>query len=306
MLDLREEYITNNTLKEETICNFTVSSEMKTFWAAEQKVLTQIIRICEKYNITYYAAYGTLLGTIRHEGFIPWDDDIDIFLKRNDYIKLLHVLPKELPSYYNIYNCYNNINNRLFWTVVSNYNTLPIPQNIQNQFFSCPYMASIDIFVLDYLPKDPELANLSINIYNILYDVAQRFHQYEKNGELENYIQPIETLCNTTLIRDETLRQQLFILTDKMSALFTEQESDVLINLPDIVSIDRNLRYDKNLFSKVIKKDFNGMKINVPIGYDEILKKYYGNYLLPSNKGRQHQYPVYAKQKSYLKNIIKS
>ena len=141
MLDLREEYINENSLKEETICGFKVSSEMKRFWAAEQKVLAEIIRICEKYDITYYADYGTLLGAIRHNGFIPWDDDIDICLKRNDYMKLLQILPKELPKNYNINNCYTNINNDLHWTTIFNYRSVPIPNEIQRQFFNCPYAA---------------------------------------------------------------------------------------------------------------------------------------------------------------------
>ena len=73
-MDLREGYICEETLKEEVICDFNVSEEMKRVWAAEVKVLEKVIEICERHNITYYADYGTLLGTVRHKGFIPWDD----------------------------------------------------------------------------------------------------------------------------------------------------------------------------------------------------------------------------------------
>ena len=53
------------------------------------EILKDVIKVCEKHNLTYYLYGGTLLGCIRHNGFIPWDDDIDIALKWNDYKKLL-------------------------------------------------------------------------------------------------------------------------------------------------------------------------------------------------------------------------
>lgn len=81
---------------------------MKHAWAAELEVLSEVDRICKKYNIQYYADWGTLLATVRHEGFIPWDDDLDIVMKREDYKRFLEVAPKELPEGYSVYNYSNH------------------------------------------------------------------------------------------------------------------------------------------------------------------------------------------------------
>ena len=81
--------------KEEIREGFTVSAEMKKVWAVEMKVLSFVISVCKKYDIPYFADYGTLLGTVRHKGFIPWDDDIDICLKRSDYMRLIEAFKKE-------------------------------------------------------------------------------------------------------------------------------------------------------------------------------------------------------------------
>ena len=63
------------------------------------EMVTEVDRICRKYGISYFLYGGTLLGAIRHNGFIPWDDDLDVGLMRKDYLKLLEVLPAELPPH---------------------------------------------------------------------------------------------------------------------------------------------------------------------------------------------------------------
>ena len=81
---------------------------IKRAWATELDVLDEVDRICRKYNITYYAEWGTLLGAIRHAGYVPWDDDLDIVMKREDYKKFLEVAPDEMLQEYSVYNYSNH------------------------------------------------------------------------------------------------------------------------------------------------------------------------------------------------------
>ena len=74
------------------------SNELKKIHDAELKLLVELQRICEKHNIEYFAAGGTALGAIRHNGFIPWDDDIDVIMLYEDYISFLEIASKELDS----------------------------------------------------------------------------------------------------------------------------------------------------------------------------------------------------------------
>lgn len=76
-------------------------------WAAEQEILDVFHEVCMQNQLKYSLAYGTLLGAVRHKGFIPWDDDIDIMMLREDYEKLVALWPKVAPSQYILQNYYN-------------------------------------------------------------------------------------------------------------------------------------------------------------------------------------------------------
>ena len=63
------------------------------------QILLSVDKVCREHDLTYYCWAGTMLGAIRHKGFIPWDDDLDIEMMRKDYLRLMKVLPKELPNW---------------------------------------------------------------------------------------------------------------------------------------------------------------------------------------------------------------
>ena len=88
--------IPENFLDEEVRDEFVVTTTRKKIWAAELELLNELLRVCNKHDIRVHVFGGTLLGAVRHGGFIPWDDDVDVCLLHDDYEKLLKVAPSEI------------------------------------------------------------------------------------------------------------------------------------------------------------------------------------------------------------------
>ena len=134
-------------LKEEIRSGFPVNEKRKKVWAVELELLQKFDEVCRKYNLTYYAYYGTLLGAVRHQGFIPWDDDIDVVMFREDYEKLQAVAPEEFREPYFFQNSYTD---QMLWFFSklrdSRTTAIEFPaRNLHQGIF-------IDIFPLDDVP----------------------------------------------------------------------------------------------------------------------------------------------------------
>ena len=80
-------------LEQEIICGYEVSAKMKRIWAMELNMVKRFVEVCDQYGLRYSIMGGTLLGAVRHRGFIPWDNDIDLAMPRKDFDKLLEIGP---------------------------------------------------------------------------------------------------------------------------------------------------------------------------------------------------------------------
>ena len=241
-----------------------------------------------------------MLGAVRHNGFVPWDDDIDIYMLRPDYQALMKVLSDELPQGYYNSSSYSDSTHMQPLTSVMNTKYIITDVSERKKFYGCPYICGVDIFPLDYIPSDEEELSVFRNLYTIIYSTAREYYQYSKE-ELEEYLKRIEEMCNTKIDREGNIPNQLWLLLDKVAGIFGEDECEYLTYLPTNICYDAELKYKKEWFKSAKRFPFEYISVPLPNGYDELLKVTYSDYMkYDKQRGRAHDYPFYKKQEEFL------
>lgn len=276
---------------------FYVFSLMKRAWAAQLEVLEDIDKVCKKYNIQYFADWGTLLGAIRHGGFIPWDDDMDICMKREDYNKFLEVAPKEMEEYYHFLNydkfleadleCHDQL------TRVYSGHRVRLDQTYMKKFHGLPYVVGMDIFPLDYLPPTEKEDKLVCKEVSVIATLARTIQDMDKE-EQEDYLREIEKIYDIKFDRKRSLSAQLHILADKLGSRYKEKDAKYITSI--FMHTINGYKVPKECYKEAIWIPFENIEIPVPIGYHEVLKAQYGNYMEMVRGGGAHEYPFYKRQ----------
>ncbi len=313
------------------ISGFYVPEMMKRAWAANLKILDELKNLFYKYNLRYYADFGTLLGAIRHNGMIPWDDDIDISMPRKDFNILLEHADEIggglfIRSIYNTETYYN------FHAVVTNSGAeerFELDEQRMKDYCGCPFFCYIDIFPLDYVYRNPKKYELQKELYYIAYKCVYDCVSIEEKyfpgklvslSEIKGFVagkeidaagillikdllKNIETLrtylkkflpAAAFYLNDKRLRNQLCRITDKIAQMCDEKDADMVEYCPHLANSSVNTLRRKEWFSESIEHQFENTTILVPKEYEKVLKVRFGeNYMTPVRNAAAHDYPYY-------------
>lgn len=300
--------------EEEVREDFTVSRLRKRIWAAEMELLKIVTDICDRYGLMYFADWGTLLGAVRHKGYVPWDDDIDICMKREDYNRLIKLLPNELPQGLEIFGVhaqkeeFRSMNLDTIQLMVGaarkNWDI-----NEYTRFFQ-GYMLdaiTIDIFPLDVVPDDEKAFAVQNKLFSVGFAIATDWNNMKKEGTLEKRLDEFERLSGIPIPTDAPdweKRRHVWKISDAIASLYREGEGQ---NLSEYAFACGNpgLFVDSDCYRDVIRMPFENMEIAVPIGYDTILKNKYGNYRERVVGASSHSFESYKKMADRLEADLK-
>ena len=238
-----------------------------------------LLNFCNKHNLKIFFCGGCLIGTLRNKGFIPWDDDIDVFMPRDDYEKLKELWPKE-----------NNKDYELVIPSKDNYTKNQfITFNDNNTTFIKSYETDLDMnhgIRIDILPLDgcptSRFKRRIQKMWALLYSLYITQLVPENHGKVVSlggkillYIIPIKKL-----------RWSIVKLAEKKMTKYRIKDSKYITELCAGPKYMQN-EYKKEWFDKVIYKEFEGKEMPIPIGYDSYLRMAFGDYMKLPPKEKQ-------------------
>ena len=237
------------------------------------EILREIDRVCKLHNISYFLDSGSALGAIRHQGFIPWDDDIDIAMLREEYDRFCEIAPKALND------------NFFFQSILTDrfYNKLHVKIRKNNTKFieklgGNPNMHN-GIFV-DIVPFD-KVPSRFAKIFSWLAFTYQRMfvYRYEKDSLKPN---AVKNFLSELFTGKNTLKRY-----NRICKLFSTMKCDysyVAFDYPDY----QRFVFPANIFSNIVNVTFEGLPYPVVKGYDDYLRIMYGDYMkLPPEEDRR-------------------
>lgn len=238
------------------------------------EILEDVHNLCEKHGLKYFLDGGTLIGAVRHKGFIPWDDDIDIGMPREDYEKFIEIAKKELPDnlflqtfetdkYYDVYPvpCKIRYNGTLFFEEGTKENL-----RMHNGVY-------IDIFPYDNLPKFKVIYKIQRTLsYNILKSF-KRMRDIPDTLNLKNKITFSFYKIITKMFPSER-RRKFFDYLIK----WNDPDSEYMGYGVD--TFWSEYVYKKSDYFDLVKLNFEGREFYAPKNYDSILTQLYGDYMI--------------------------
>ncbi|MBQ6733925.1 MAG: LicD family protein [Lachnospiraceae bacterium] len=279
---------------------FYVFGMMKRFWAGNLKILSEIAKICRRHELPWFVICGTLLGTVRHGGYVPWDDDLDIIMKREDLQRFLEVAPSELPEGYWLKDVQRDPSTEHSIAHLMNWRELT--GGVITEFYGCPYSCGVDIFALDgRYPDEASEKKRRERYRDILVALKHVTLNATQTEGFRELIRKIERENHCHIIQDELIYGRLCGVINQLYREVPLQE-DGMGEL--FHGIDDHLVFPVDCFREAVWMPFEHIRLPVPAGYQEVLRVNYGEFMRLGRQGSAHDYPAFAKQEKRLEDLM--
>lgn len=253
-------------------------------------ILKNFIAFCNQNRLTYFIAYGTLIGAIRHHGFIPWDDDIDVQMPRADYEKLIKTFNRQQTSdRFFLVSPYDK-NAIHSYVKIIDQRTVKIESSVR--YHNNAYLGvDIDVFPLDALPDTQEE-------YDQYYKKVQKIYKkyaYSKTEFSGKDLKSRALKLYQCLLGDGRRLIKKADAERKKCAYDASGYVGTLTSFYDYY----NDRHNKEAYEHGVPVLFEGIEVTAPVGYDRVLRDIYGDYMqLPpiEEQKTHHGYTAYWKE----------
>lgn len=251
------------------------------------EIAKEIRRVCEENDIRYFLADGSFLGAVRHQGFIPWDDDMDIGMLREDYEKFFRIAPEKLKPEYCVQSWYTDSNYGLPFGKVMKRNTVYLEGKKTNRLQENGFY--VDVFPFDYVPEGEEerkaLAGRLLKIYRIIL-MKCGYRPWMENGKVL-WKKRLGYLYYQLL---SVGKQHAQLVREYDALARSAPKSSVICEQSALAKPDY---YRAELFETMAEYSFEGEQFCCVKDYDGYLGALYGDYMkLPPEDQRENRHQI--------------
>lgn len=270
-----------------------MADQLRKLQLVELDILKHTLAIFEKHHLTYYMLGGTLLGAVRHQGFIPWDDDIDIGMPRPDYDRFLAVAGNELLPPYQLHTLQDGIAEYSYYYARVENRAVKLRRKVALKEVVIP--AWIDVFPLDGVPNDRKARENWIKkcrFRKALYRASQHSY-FGMSNDIKKKRPLTQTLARQVFIRfklENLISSKLaWHLLDRALRENDYASCDSLSNLCGYWGVKEI--FPKSYYGEGKLYSFEDIMLNGPENYDAVLTQMYGDYMTPPPEDkREHHY----------------
>lgn len=286
-------------LEPEIKCGFQISAKRKKLWNSELELLEQFEAVCRNHNLKYFLIGGSAIGVERHQGFIPWDDDLDIGMLRPDFEAFIRFAREELHEPYHLQYGVDNLEDASYFCRIRLSNTTGVTRWELNR--KCNNGIFIEVYPFDKVPKSKILAYAQIELSSLFRQLIEARYTVDNRkglfGTFKILFKPFTT-------------KQLFCVWDKICCFYNHFPCKMV----NTVSLSNYAKQGvcKYLYSDVLTteyKKFENTFVQVSTQNDSLLRKCYGDYMqLPpeDKRGTHHNDVVYFDPDCSYKEVLKS
>jgi lipopolysaccharide cholinephosphotransferase len=253
-------------------------------------ILDTVQEFCKRNDIEYYLTSGTLLGAIRHGGYIPWDDDIDIAMFRDEYDRFVESFNEFNPDF-QVYSIDKKEGYNYFFAKISYEKSVQIDTNVS--FLDTTIGINIDLFPIDKLPEKEDRVRILKKLHFLDKLFYCKAYKIKMKMPLRKLLIVIVGKCMTLF----TSKKALGLKQDRIARQFNNTDANtysfISCGIRKVLPL-----FTKELFDP-IEICFEGRKYVAPKGYDIILKGFYGDYMTPpplENQVSGHSFSAYLKE----------
>lgn len=270
-------------------------SDLRKLQMLQVGMLKDFDTLCRKHDLAYFIDYGTTIGAVRHQGFIPWDDDVDVSMPRKDYERFLEIAARELPDRYKLYNVFTEKTFVMTFSKICLNDTVFVEAANPNIKYTSGIF--LDVFPYDKTSRDEKKRKKQIKktfIWGRIVVLSEYPVPLMPEG-LRGWKRSIAKLgcrCIYGLLHLFGLNKlKAYKRRQKWACMFENEETDVYIDLTPTVGPEKTMIYEKELYP-LQDIAFEGLSVKSMHDHDGHMQRVYGDYMqLPPVEQRVNHFP---------------